>query len=90
MKQKVPVKYQIWIDARKKHKLSDTQVQMAMELGLNPKKFGSLDNHKQEPWKLPLSEFIEELYYKHFSKMQPDIIKSIEQIVKEINHQSQK
>ena len=30
-----------------------------------PKKFGSLANTKLEPWKLPLPEFIEELYIKH-------------------------
>jgi len=29
---------------------------MARELRLNPKKFGSLANTKQEPWKLPLPE----------------------------------
>jgi hypothetical protein len=27
-----------WIDAKKKHRLSDITVQMARELGLNPKK----------------------------------------------------
>ena len=52
-------KYQIWIDARKRHKLSHAHIQMARELGMNPKKFGSLANHKQESWKLPLNEFIE-------------------------------
>jgi len=36
---------------------------MTRELGLNPRKFGSLANTKQEPWKLPLPDFIEELYY---------------------------
>jgi len=37
-------------------------IQMARELGMNPKNFGSLDNHKQEPWKAPLPEFIKDLY----------------------------
>jgi hypothetical protein len=41
---------------------------MARELGINPKKFGSLANHKQEKWKLPLPDFIEELYLKRFKK----------------------
>ena len=41
---------------------------MARALGLNPKKFGSLANTKQEPWKLPLPEFIEDLYFKHTSR----------------------
>ncbi len=85
MKTKIPEKFQIWIDARKRHRLSDAHVQMARELGLNPKKFGSLDNHKQEPWKAPFTEFIEEIYYKRFKKMQPDVVKSIEQIVKDLS-----
>jgi hypothetical protein len=37
-KKKIPEKLQIWIDARKKYRLSHAQVQMARELGLNPKK----------------------------------------------------
>jgi hypothetical protein len=36
----------IWIEARKRFHLSDAQVQMARELGLNPKKFGNLTNHR--------------------------------------------
>jgi hypothetical protein len=59
---KNPALLQVWIKARKKYRLSHVQIQMARELGLNPKKFGGLANHKQEPWKVPLPEFIEELY----------------------------
>lgn len=33
---------------------------------MNPKKFGSLANHNQEPWQRPLPRFIEHLYLKHF------------------------
>ena len=58
---------------------------MARELGLNPKKFGKLANHEQVPWKLPLPEFIEEIYYKRFKKERPDTIKTIEQVVKDRN-----
>ena len=65
-------KLQAWIDARKRHHLSDAQVQMARELGMNPAKLGKLDNHKQEPWKLPLPQFIEELYFKRRGKTAPD------------------
>ena len=36
------------------------------ELGLNPKKLGKIDNHKQEPWKEPLSDFIRTLYEQRF------------------------
>ena len=43
-----------WIDARTRCHLSHSHVQMARELGMNPKKLGKLDNHRQEPWKAPL------------------------------------
>ena len=75
-------KYQVWIDARKRHKLSHAHIQMARELGMNPKKFGKLDNHKQEPWKAPLPIFIEDLYFKRFGKERPENVQSIEQMVK--------
>ena len=78
----IPHKLRPWIEARKKYRLSHAQVQMARELGLNPKSFGGLANHKQEPWKLPLSDYIEELYFKHFNRKSPDIVRSIEQMVK--------
>ena len=80
-KQFIPNKLRPWIDARKKYHLSHSHIQMARELGLNPKKFGSLGNTNQQPWKLPLPEYIEEIYFKHFKKRQPDNIRSIEQIV---------
>lgn len=41
---------------------------MAKQLGLNPKKFGGIANHKQEPWKEPLPDFIRSLYEKRFGK----------------------
>lgn len=45
---------------------------------MNPKKLGKIDNHKQEPWKLPLPRFIEHLYEKRFGKPRPDVVLSIE------------
>jgi hypothetical protein len=65
-------KDQKWIEAKKKFRLSDTHIQMAKELGMNPQKFGSLANHKQEKWKAPLPDFIEDLYYKRFKKEKPE------------------
>jgi len=52
---------------------------MARELGMNPRKLGKLDNHHQEPWKLPLPAFIEELYFKRFGKERPDVVLSFEE-----------
>jgi hypothetical protein len=75
-------KMQALIDARKCHRLSHAQVQMARELGMNPTKLGKLDNHKQEPWKQPLPQFIEELYFDRFGKTAPDTVVSIEERVR--------
>ena len=66
-----------WIEAKRRYRLSDMHIQMARELGMNPKKFGSLANHKQEPWKAPLPIFIEDIYFKRFKKEKPDIIKKL-------------
>lgn len=79
----IPEKYRVWLEARSRYRLSDAQIQMAREMGLNPKKFGKLANEKQESWKKPLPEFIEELYFKRFGKRQPDVVRSIEQVVQD-------
>lgn len=70
---------QVWIDARGRFHLSHAHVQMARELGMNPKKLGKLDNHDQEPWKAPLPAFIERLYLKRFGKQRPNVVLSIEE-----------
>ena len=51
---------------------------LAKELGMNRKKFGGLANHKQEKWKSPLPDFIEDLYYKRFKKEKPDNVKILQ------------
>ena len=79
---KIPPKLQDWVDARKKYHLADGHIQMARELGLNPKKLDKINNYKQEALELFLPTFIETLYIKKFSKAQPDDIRSVEQIFK--------
>jgi len=76
---RTPERLQVWIDARKRYHLSHAQVQMARELGMNPAKLGKLDNHRQETWKLPLPQFIEDLYLERFGKERPDVVMSIEE-----------
>ncbi|MGD9202224.1 MAG: hypothetical protein PVI26_11715 [Chitinispirillia bacterium] len=66
-----------WIKAKRRYRLSDMHIQMARELGMNPKKFGSLANHKQEPWKVPLPIFIEDIYFKRFKKEKPYIVRKL-------------
>ena len=78
---------QKWIDARKRHHLSHAHIQMARELGMKPKSLGKMDNHRQERWKLPLPQFIEELYLKRFGKERPSAVFSIEE---HALHQQQK
>lgn len=82
MAEKLPPKFQVWVDARKKFHLSHAHVQMARELGLNPKKLGSIANHDQEKWKTPLPGFIEELYRKRFGKDRPEEVLSIEDMLR--------
>ncbi|MCC6810748.1 MAG: hypothetical protein IT381_25185 [Deltaproteobacteria bacterium] len=79
MSAKLPAHLQEWIDARKRFHLSHAHVQMARELGMNPKKLGKLDNDDQEPWKLPLPRFLEQLYLKRFGRDRPENVMSIEE-----------
>jgi hypothetical protein len=54
---------------------------MARELGMNPRKLGSLANEGQEPWKLPLLEFIAKCYRKRFGRSEPENVRSLEEVV---------
>jgi hypothetical protein len=78
-KKKLNQKLQVWVQARRRHRLSHAHVQMARELGMSPKKLGGLDNHDQEPWKMPLQEFIQHQYFKRVGKSRPDTVLSIEE-----------
>jgi len=68
-----------WMVAQKRHHLSDVQVQMARELGFKPDSLRKIDNHKQEPWKTPLPQHIENFYEKRFKREKPEIVKSLKQ-----------
>jgi len=76
---KLSAKLQDWVKARERHRLSHAHVQMARELGMNPRKLGKLDNHDQEPWKAPLPRFIEHLYFRNFGRERPEVITSIKE-----------
>lgn len=67
----LPSQVRAWTEARQRYHLSHAQVQMARELGLNPRKLGKIANHRQEPWKAPLPQFIEDLYLKRFARKSP-------------------
>jgi hypothetical protein len=78
-KKKLPPSIQEWVDARKRHHLSHAHLQMARELGMNPKTLRKLDDHDQKRWKAPLPEFIERLYFKRFGTERPEAVMSIEE-----------
>ncbi len=82
-KTKTDPKLEPWIAARKRHRLSHAHVQMARELGLNPTKLGKIDNHRQQPWKAPLPDFIESLYEKRFGRRRPEKVLSLEDLGRE-------
>lgn len=67
------------VAARKRHHLSHAHVQMAAELGMDPRTLGKLDNHRQERWKVPLPAFIEHLYEKRFGHERPADVFSVEE-----------
>jgi hypothetical protein len=78
---RIPTKLKAWFEARRRFKLSDAHTQMARELGMNPRKLGSLANAGQEPWKVPLPEFIVECYRKSFGRSKPEHVRSLEEVV---------
>lgn len=79
-----PEKPQDWIDARKRHRLSHAHVQMARELGLNPRKLGKIDNHRQEPWKMPLPDLIAHLYHERFGRERPAAVRTVEETARHL------
>lgn len=81
-----------WIAARSRFRLSHAHVQMARELGMNPRKLGGIANDRQEPWKAPLPVFIEDCYEKRFGRRAPSAVVSIEQAAraKKRKHEARK
>jgi hypothetical protein len=46
---------------------------------LNPGKLGNICNHRQEPWKASLPQFIEYLYLKRFGRERPQAVAPAEE-----------
>ena len=88
-KNKLPQQLQVWAEAQQRFHLTDAHIQMARELGLNPHKFGKLANEKQEPWKAPLPDFIEHIYFKRFKKTAPDKVLSLEAYAQELERKKE-
>lgn len=75
----IPNHLKPWVDARQRWNLSHMHIQMAREMGMNPRQFGKIANDRQERWKRPLPEFIAHLYVKRFGRM-PDATRTIEEV----------
>ncbi|PIU50849.1 hypothetical protein COS91_07555 [Candidatus Desantisbacteria bacterium CG07_land_8_20_14_0_80_39_15] len=58
----------LWKEAYKKCRLSVKHIQMAKELGLNPKSLIKNIPNPKEKWKLPVRNWIEHMYEKRFRK----------------------
>ena len=80
---RIPPKLQPWFDARRKLDLSDASVQMARELGMNPRKLAKLVPVAGQQWKAPLPEFIAHCYEKSHGRRAPERVRSLEQIIKD-------
>jgi hypothetical protein len=76
----LPEKLQDWVDARNRHGLSHAQIEMARELGFQPKSLSKIDDSKNKPWKDPLPFYLESLYFKKFGRESPEVVRSIEEI----------
>ncbi|MFK8111064.1 MAG: hypothetical protein AB8B91_02620 [Rubripirellula sp.] len=82
-KKRIPHKFHRWIEARKKAKLSNAHIQMARELGMNPKRLVIQAAQSAQPWRLPLPAYIEACYEEKYGKKRPDEVKSIEAMAEE-------
>ena len=78
---RIPPKLQPWFEVRGRLDLSHATVQMARELGMNPKKLGKLGSVKGQAWKVPLPEFVANCYEKSFGRRAPEKVRTLEQMV---------
>jgi hypothetical protein len=60
-----------WRNAKRICRLNARQLEMAKALGMNPYKLPRLRPSPQQRWKLPVGEFIEDLYWKRFDTDSP-------------------
>jgi hypothetical protein len=60
-----------WARAKKHCRLSDEDVRLAKELGLNPRKLAKHNPSPNQQWKLPVKLWIRELYANRQRKRRP-------------------
>jgi hypothetical protein len=58
----------LWIEAKRRCRLNDNDIQIAKELGLNPRSLIKNIPSKTEQWKLPVKDWIHQMYQKQQEK----------------------
>ena len=59
---------ELWIEAKKRCKLNEEEIQMAKEMGLNPKSLIKNIPNKNEQWKAPVRIWIRDMYEEQFGR----------------------
>jgi len=57
-----------WAEAKKKCRLNNETLQMAKEMGLNPRSLIKNIPNKSEQWKSPVSDWLQDMYEKRKAK----------------------
>lgn len=69
MSQKKKPSAEPWVEVKTKCRLNESEIQMAKQLGLNPRKLiANQASRKDEPWKGSLSDWVRDVYEKRFKK----------------------
>jgi len=61
-------KDRLWIEAKRRCRLNDNDIKIAKELGLNPRSLIKNIPSKTEQWKLPVKDWIHQMYQKRQEK----------------------
>lgn len=61
-------KDKLWAEAKRRCRLNAKDVRMAKEMGLNPRSLIKNIPSRNEPWKLPVKNWIREMYQKRQEK----------------------
>ena len=72
---------QSWVKVKRQCALTDAHVQMARELGMNPRRLIESQSKTQGLTQTPLGQCIEGLYFKRFKRPLPDAVAPLRQLL---------
>lgn len=72
---------QLWVRVKRQGALTDAHVQMARELGMNPRRLIESQSKTQGLTQKPLGQCIEGLYFKRFKRPLPDAVAPLRQLL---------